>query len=209
MTRRSPKAEIPIQQRIHLFERLYADMRDNEPYSQVGSTSITFTFGGPGEGITTDVNRQELRSYLLAFRQLISDDDAVFLPRILRLLPRHVDDAELRDRLSRALDAWKAAQGFPSPLAQLSLGEYGTGRATARLYMYGGVFHSDPELSDVWDSLGPDRQRFIEHAFRQYDGKIRDVFIELKKVITAARERGFLREEPLYLAGLTEREAAD
>src|SRR5436190_8784943 len=114
MTRRSPKGEIAILRRIHLFERLYADMKENEPYSQVGSTSITFTIGGPAEGITTDVNRQELRSYLLAFRQLISGDNPVFLPRLLRLLVRHVDDAELRERLGRALDAWKAAQGFPS-----------------------------------------------------------------------------------------------
>ena len=199
MPRRSKQAEIPIQRRIHLFERLYADLK-KEPYAQGGEISISFTLGGQHDRIETNVNRQELRSYLTGFRQLISPDDPVFLPRILRLLPRHVDDAELRERLGRALDDWKAAQGFPSVFSEPMYGEWGSGRGTARLYLYGHVFHSDPDLSDRWDALGEDRQRFFEHAFRQYEGKVRLVFIELKRVIDAAREGGKLRDEPLDLA---------
>lgn len=199
MARRAKQAEIPIQRRIHLFERLYADMK-KEPYAQGGEISITFSLGGQNDRIETNVNRQELRSYLTCFRQLISDGDPVFLPRILRLLPRHVEDAALRERLGRALDAWDAAQGLPSALAPMTLGPYASGRETARLYLNGGIFHSDPDLSDVWDSLGEDRQRFVEHAFRQFEGKVRDVFIELKRVIEAARDGGHLRDEPLDLA---------
>ena len=197
VARRSKKAEIPIRQRVHLFERLYADMKANEPYAKGGEMSITFTLGGERARIETNVNRQDLRSYLTGFRQLISDNDPVFLPRILGLLPRHVDDPELRDRLARALDAWKAAQGIPSVLAPFTLGPYASGRETARLYLNGGIFHSDPDLSDVWDALGEDRQRFVEHAFREYEAKVRLVFIELKRVIEAARDAGSYRDEPL------------
>jgi hypothetical protein len=199
VTRRPKQAEIPIQRRIH---RLYADMKANEPYAKGGEISITFRIGGTGEGVETNVNRQELRSYLTLFRQLISDDDPVFLPRILRLLPHHVDDAELRERLGRALDGWKAAQGFPSVFSEPMFGESGSGRGTARLYLNGYVFHSDPDLSDQWDALGEDQQRFFEHAFRQYEEKVRLVFIELKRVIDAAREGGKLRDEPLDLGTL-------
>lgn len=207
--RRPKQAQIPIQQRVHLFERLYADLKANEPYVQVTTAQITFTLGGRQDRIETDVNRQELRSYLTGFRQLISNDDPVFLPLILRLLPRHVDDPELRDRLGRALDSWKAAQGMPSAFAPLVMGPYASGRETARLYMNGGVFHSDPELSDVWDAIGEDQQRFVEHAFRQYEGMVRIVFIELKRVIEAEREGGHLRDEPLDLATTDDPEAPE
>ena len=199
MSRRGRRAEIAIQRRVHLFERLYADMKANEPYSKGGDISITFSDVDGGR-IETNVNRQELRSFLLCFRQLVSDGDPVYLPRILRLLPRHIDDTGLRERLGRALDAWKAAQGIPSVLAPLTLGPYASGRETARLYLNGGVFHSDPDLSDVWDALGEDQQRFVEHAFRLYEAKVRDVFIELKRVIEAARAAGALRDEPVELA---------
>ena len=91
MVRRSKASQIPIQRRVHLFERLYADLK-KEPYAQAIEMSISFSIGGDKDLIETNVNRQELRSYLTGFRQLISDDDPVFLPRILRLLPRHIDD---------------------------------------------------------------------------------------------------------------------
>jgi hypothetical protein len=67
--------------------------------------------------------------------------------------------------------------------APITLGYYASGRATARLYLNGGVFHSDPELSDVWDALSENGQTFVEHAFRMYESKVRLVLIELKLVI--------------------------
>jgi hypothetical protein len=194
--RRGRQSEITIQQKVHLFLRLYAELK-KEPYSQGGEISISFKFGGPGESIVTNTQRQEFRSYLVLFRQLISPDDNVYLESILRLLPRHVDDPDLRGRLGVAMDRWKAANGIPSPLAVLSLGEFAAGRETARLYLYGGVFHSDLRLSGIWDVIGEDQQRFVEYQFRQYEGRVRDVVIEVKKVIDDAREAKVLRDQPL------------
>lgn len=196
--RRGQQADVPIQRRVHLFMRLYAEMK-KEPYSQGGEISISFRIGGDGDSVETNTQRQEFRSYLVLFRQLISPDDAVYLPTLLRVLPRHVDDAALRERLGKAMDRWKAANTIPSPLAPLSLGDFAAGSETARLYLYGGVFHSDPKLSDVWDAIGPDKQRFVEYQFRQYEGKVRDVVIELKKVLDEARAAGALRDAPLNL----------
>jgi hypothetical protein len=122
---------------------------------------------------------------------------------ILRMLPRHVDDATLRNRLGKAMDLWKAANGIPSPLAPFVMGEFASGRETARLYLYGGVFHSDLRLSGIWDAIGADRQRFVEYQFRQHEGRIRNVVIELKKVIDEARETGVLRDQPLDLTAET------
>jgi hypothetical protein len=62
---RRPKSsvDVTIQQRVHLFLRLYAELR-KEPYSQAAEISISFKFGGTGDAIETNTQRQEFRSYL-------------------------------------------------------------------------------------------------------------------------------------------------
>ena len=200
MTNRRPRGTpVSIQQRVHLFLRLYDELK-KEPYAKNGEISISFTIGGSGEAISTNTQRQEFRSYIVLFRQFISPDDNCYIDTILRRLPMHVDDSALRARLSAAMDQWKAANGIWSPLAPLSLGAFASGRATADLYLNGGVFHSDLHLSEVWDAVGPDKQRFIEYHFRQYEAKVRLVVIELKKVIDEAKAGGLLRDDPLDLS---------
>jgi hypothetical protein len=196
---RSKDGPITIQQRVGLFLRLYQELK-KEPYSQGEEISISFSFGGPNHGIQTNTHRQEFRAYLVLFRQLINPSDNVYLGAILGALPRHVADLALRERLSRATRQWKAANGISSLLAPVVLGPFASGRALARLYLNGGVFHSDLRLSKVWDSAGPDQQRFIEYEFRQFEGRVRLVVIELKKVIDEASQAGVLREEPIDLS---------
>jgi hypothetical protein len=200
--RRRTQDPTTIQQRVHLFLRLYAELK-KEPYSQGGEISISFKLGGPNDSIETNTQRQEFRSYVVLFRQLISESDNCYLESILRALPRHVDDAALRDRLGQAMDLWKAANGIPSQLAPFVMGEFASGRETARLYLNGGVFHSDLRLSGIWDAIGEDQQNFVEYQFRQYEGRVRNVVIELKKVIDEARAAGVLRDDPISLAGAT------
>jgi hypothetical protein len=41
----------------------------------------------------------------------------------------------------------------------------------------------------------------IQYEFRMYESRVRNVVVELKKVIEAGREGGFLRDEPIDLSG--------
>ena len=61
---------LTIQQRVRLFLRLYAEMK-KEPYSQGGEVSVSVTFSGGNTSVTTNTQRQEFRSYLTLFRQLM------------------------------------------------------------------------------------------------------------------------------------------
>ena len=199
MGRRRKHRGIPIQRRVHLFLRLYAALKAN-PYSQRTQLRITFSGGrNPTQDrVETDKPDQYVfESFMARFQQLIKDDDPVFLPSILNELPRHIDSAELRERLFQARRLWKAAEGVPSPIAPLVLGPFASGHKLARLYLHGGIFHSDPELSDTWDALGPNDREFVIYAFMTYEGRVRDIIVELKKVIDEAREGGYLRDEPL------------
>src|ERR1700674_3082308 len=201
MSRGQRHREVPIQRRVHLFLRLYAALKAN-PYSQQAELSITFSYGrGAGQTrVETDKpDRYVFESFMARLQQLIKDGEPVFLPKILNDLPRRIDNPELRARLAKARQLWTAAEGVPSPIAPLVLGRFASGHNLARLYLHGGVFHSDPDLSDVWDGLTADDQEFVMHAFRSYEGRVRAIIVGLKEVIDEAREGGFLRDEPLDL----------
>jgi hypothetical protein len=187
--------------RVHLFERLYAALKASA-YNKRTEIGISFKFGpsDPDKAIEDDLpDHEEFVAFLARFQQLIKPNDEVYLPKLLGDLPRHIDNAELRERLHKTSDAFKAAQGVQSPLAALALGPFAAGEKVAKLYLHGGIFHSDPAMSEWWDRIGPNNQQMIQYEFRQYENRVRLVVIELKKVIDAAREGGHLRDKPLDL----------
>jgi hypothetical protein len=203
--RRPPQTSLPIRRRVELFERVYADLKAN-PYGQAADIAITYSLYGDHTEVSTNIDDEHVWvSYLTSFRQMISPDDHVCLDHMLRELPRHIDDAGLRLRLREARRAWKAAQGAyhvaPYLLGDV-LGDFPCGRDLARLYLYGRIFHNDPELSDKWESLTPTYKTFVKHEFRIFDSRVRNVIIEVRKVIKEAEEKNVLIDEPLdFLEG--------
>jgi len=155
------------------------------PYG--GEQKITFrvTLGGPEEGAQLlGVDQQDFESYLTRFRQLISPRDNAYIGRLLRLVPRHIDDPGLRDRLSAARQMWDVAHGVPSPIAALSLGRFAAGTETARLYFYGvGIIHSDTDMVALWDALPKSKRQLVAWAFHQYEAKVRRVANDLHHIL--------------------------
>jgi hypothetical protein len=208
--RRPPQTSLPIRRRIELFERVYADLKGN-PYGQAADIAITYSLYSDHTEVSTNIDDEHVWvSYLTSLRQMISPDDHVCLGHMLRELPRHIDDIDLRLRLREARRAWKAAQGVQSqvePLAALTdfllapwvLADFTAGRDLARLYLYGRIFHNDPELSDKWESLPPNYKTFVKHQFRIFDSKVREVIIEVRKVIKEAEDKNVLSDDPLDL----------
>src|SRR5207302_5837808 len=170
--RRPPQTSLSIRRRIELFERVYADLKAN-PYGQAADIAITYSLYGDHTEVSTNIEDEHaFVAYLTSFRQMISPDDEVCLDHMLRELPRHINDIDLRLRLREARRAWKAAQGVPvqvEPFAVLTdfllapwvlLADFPTARDLARLYLNGRIFHNDPELSDKWESLPPQYKTF-------------------------------------------------
>lgn len=177
MVRKTKRPPIGIQHGVHLFERLYARLKASKQIA----ISLKFGASDADKAIEDDLpDHKEFVTYLVRFQQLITPNDEC-------------------DRLHRASDAFKAAQGVQSPLAAVALGPFAAGEALAKLYLHGGIFHSDPAMSEWWDRIGPNNQQTVQYEFRMYESRVRNVVIELKKVIAAARDGGHLRDQPLDL----------
>jgi hypothetical protein len=200
MSRRK-QAGVSVRQRVYLFLRVYDAMKAN-PYGGEQKIIFRVTLGGPEQGAQLlGVDQQDFESYLTRFRQLISPRDNAYIGRLLRLVPRHIDDPGLRDRLSAARQMWDVAQGVPSPIAALSLGRFAAGTETARLYFYGvGIIHSDTDMVALWDALPESKRQLVAWAFHQYEAKVRRVANDLHHILREASEGGHWRDEPLDLS---------
>jgi len=176
--------------RVVMFMRLYDRLRD-EPYPK--DTVIEWSMSVGRDGAKTDINTDptEWKSYLVLFRQLISPRDSLYLAPLRRDLGPCIKHHELRRRLACARRAWLDAHK-PSFPAVLTLGEYGYPKKMNRLYLYGGLFHSDPKMSEVWARLDPGTQKTIEWAFRNYEGKVRQVVVNLRSIVNESGEKGVL-----------------
>jgi len=144
-------------------------------------------------------NREQLRSYLIQFRQFLNENDPTHVGALLRQAPRYLDDAGLRDRVQEAHAMWQEAQGPGWPRFELD-GKVLTGADVAKLYLYGGMFHSDPELTARWNALSPEYRDVYQYKFMFFVNEVRAAVVALRDVLRDARAGGHLRGEPLELS---------
>lgn len=186
--------EIPIADRARLFLRLYHDLQET-PYSQLTELALTIHVKTGATRITTDIpNRHEFESYLARFRQLILKGEACYLGALLELLPRHIADRDLRARLKAISVMWRAANEAapPSQPTQTGVLQFDTRNDLVELVLYGGLFHSNPRLADVWDAIGDNERNAALHGLRTYESDVRAVAHKVKEVIEIAMARGLL-----------------
>lgn len=143
-------------------------------------------------------DREQWRSYLIQFRQFLNTNDPPHVGTLLRQVPRYIDDAVLRDRVGQAHALWREAQGPGWPQFELD-GEVLTGAEVATLYLNGGMFHSDPELTARWNALSPQYRDVYQYKLMFFVNDVRTAVVALRDVLREARAGGQLRREPLDL----------
>jgi hypothetical protein len=152
------------QERLTLFCAV-VEVAIQRPAIQLGTLRSEFTVSasqGQEVTVTRDLDDEEhVRSFLLSVRQLLMDSESVFLPRIANILHRRLTDEALRASNSNNRAAWKQAMvgngiGIHSNERNFS------GLEGFKLWAYGGVVHSDPELVGIWNTLGEPATTLIQ-----------------------------------------------
>ena len=67
-------------------------------------------------------DEEDLRSFLLTFRQFVSEQEPVFLNRIYNLCHKHITSDELRNYLVKSREIWKNAQRSTPASSSQSIG---------------------------------------------------------------------------------------
>lgn len=199
--RRARPREISIRDRATLFLRLHEAL-EQEPYAHIASISLTITVGpaGSGASVRTDIPvRTEFNSYLIGFRQLVSEGDEAHLGYLVRALPRHIDDAQLRERLDEARAKWKFAnRRLSGPDGVVLDGvRVQTRKDLVDLFLYSGRFHSRLELSQAWELLSENNKQLVTYIFRNFIDDVRRVRHLIADVLSQAMAADKFRDDPI------------
>ena len=138
-----------------------------------------------------DVPEEDLRSFLLTFRQFMMDREPVNLSKMFNFCDRHLTDDALREELRKARTEWKQALK-QSPLQLTHNGTDMTPKHVGDLLINGHYFHSDEAKRAQLDSLMPMGQVLSRYIFLNLiTDVIKQVFFLRHLILVGIRRDAF------------------
>lgn len=141
-SRRRKNPDLKTDRRLRLFLELSSQLRDLEYYKQGMSVKIQLLAGSNTSTPSHKPEEEQLRSFILLFRQFLSDSEPVFIKRIFNDTIRFLVDDEMKQRAIEARDLWDSSLHC-GPFKMSLNNEELTPEHALDLWMNGYYFHSD------------------------------------------------------------------
>jgi hypothetical protein len=191
-------------ERVDLFLEL-ADELDTLRLSQTGiDMSVHFQWA-IGEETTSSigpVDRDDFRSFLAAWRQLVMRNEPTHRPTLLALCADHLRHPTLRELakvVETHVDAVNRNEFLGRPRFTFAHGEHEyTPWEVADLVMHGSVFHKkDRAKRKVLREVDGWMLTTLDHIFRQYVLAISDAMDSTRLILRKAKEKDALSDDPV------------
>jgi hypothetical protein len=191
-------------ERVQLLLEL-ADELDGLRLANTGidmSANFRWVIGEETTASIAAVDRDDFRSFVTAWRQLVMRDEPTHLPTLLALCADHLDHPKLRE-LAKLVEAQVQAVNrndfLNRPRHAFSAGthEYSPWEV-ADLVMHGSVFHArDRAKRKILREVEPWMLTTIEYIFRQYILDISEAMNLTRLILLKAQEKDALSDDPL------------
>jgi hypothetical protein len=138
--------DLSTRERLELFTQRVAELRDRRLVRNGMNTRYTVSWTQVSRLLTQQTiepDEEDLRSFLLVFRQFISDREPVFISRAFNDCLRLLDSGDLREQLAQAQEAWRNAFRGMGALHVTIDGRNLTGEYVLDLWINGYYFHND------------------------------------------------------------------
>jgi hypothetical protein len=181
-------------EQLDLYVRRVEELLDTRLVTS-GDLRSSFTIQGAVDApVSLDIHQpdeENLRSFLLTYRQFVSDDEPIFANRIANVLWVSLDGDSLRGHLEQARARFKDT--FRTGAISLTLNEHEMSPERAfDLWINGRYFHSDTRKARTLDALDPVATTFVRHIFLDALVEGTKYFRFLADVILIARRDGLL-----------------
>lgn len=143
-------------------------------------------------------DEEDLRSFLLTFRQFVSDSEPIFLPRVLGAAMRHTPKAKYGLGLKSARDAYLQALRQSAIALELNQTEI-TPESALRLWINGWYFHNDEDKRALLKSLGPHETLLMKKHLLDAVIRISEIIDYTRQVLAHAIEADLVSDEAIDL----------
>lgn len=145
---------------------------------------------------SSEVDEEDLRSFLITFRQFISPKEPVFLQHIYNLCQRCLASDELKGYLIKSREAWKKAQRNTG-IKLIIKGKEITPEDVTDLWINGYYFHNDSEKMAMLKRLLPHESMLVRNHFLNFLVDATRQILYVSNIITIA-----LKEDLFKIQGV-------
>lgn len=139
-------SQLPTIELLTLFAQRTHELSERRLVRKGMNTKLTIRWDCVSGLLRQNIDQpdeEDLRSFLLVFRQFISENEPVFLPRIFNECFRNLDSSELKDELRKAQEQWKLVFHKIGVFKLIIDGKKLTGEFILDLWINGHYFHND------------------------------------------------------------------
>jgi len=158
-----------IHEQLEMFSARVEQLRNTRLIKKGFNPGITISWDRM-KGLrfqSREPDEEDLRSFLLTFRQFISEGEPVFLNRTYTLCQRHLASDELKGYLVESREAWRQAQRSSGIKLVINKQEL-TPESVTDLWINGYYFHGDHEKLSRLKQLLPHEGMLVRNQFLSY-----------------------------------------
>lgn len=189
--------EMDTLEKLKLFREKAEELRQSRLIQKGISLKFSITFDRT-KGVLIETEKpdeEDLRSYLLTFRQFILKKGPIYLPRICNLCLQNITDVYLRKRLAEAKEFWnqdRQSYGMGVDIFDHKI----TPESATYLLINAHYFHSDPDRIALLKRLSSLKieEEEINFQFRFYLVATTKFIVTVSNIIGIAIEKGLLTQ---------------
>jgi hypothetical protein len=196
MKRADPAHALTVREQLELFVERARQLWDSRVRREGLKVSVRMKWAAEDELLRTTMEEpdaEDFRSYLLTFRQFISEGEPLYLHKIYNLCHQHITDDKCREYLAEARKEWQQICNTSDTGLTLTLNSVVLLPAdVADLWINGHYFHNDPEKMRTLKGLESYLYYSSRTIFLDYVIETSKVIFHAGQNIHVALERGWL-----------------
>ena len=197
MKRPDPTHALTVRELLELFVDRSRQLWESRVRREGLKVSLNMKWAAEDQMLTTALDEpdaEDFRSYLLTFRQFISEGEPLYLHKIYNLCHQHITDDRCKEYLAEARGVWQQISKLSDTGMTLTLDNVVLSPAdVADLWINGHYFHNDPEKLRTLKGLESYLYYASRTIFLDYVVETSKIIFHAGQTIHAALERGWVQ----------------
>jgi hypothetical protein len=192
-------SQLPTDEMLMVFAQRTRELSERRLVRKGMNTKLTISWDCVSSLLRQKIDQpdeEDLRSYLLEFRQFISKQEPVFLSRIFNECFQNLDSSELQDELKKAQEEWKLVFQKIGAFQLVIDDKKLTGEYILDLWINGYYFHNDVDkANELHRYLSNNSMALVRMQFLSVLSALTNIILYVGNVVNYGLREGLFRRK--------------